>query len=145
MMKRFISALSLIALVTFGVMAQCCNTAPKTTGEVAENNLSQQEIENEQVAVWYFHATRRCATCQAVEKVTAQTLKETYGDKVPFKSVNREEESTHPLMVKHKISGQTLLIIKGDKVVNLTTDAFLNARTNPEKFKEKLIATINAL
>ena len=33
-----------------------------------------------------------------------------------------------------KVSGQTLLLVKGEKHVNLTNDGFMNARTNPDKF-----------
>jgi hypothetical protein len=33
------------------------------------------------------------------------------------------------------VSGQTLLLVKGSKQVNLTNEAFLYAVTNPEKYK----------
>lgn len=99
----------------------------------------------EKVKVYYFHATRRCATCQAVEAVAKQVITEYYGDTVPFESLNREEEANKELVKKYRISGQTLLVIKGKQIVNLTNDAFLNARTNPDKLKEKLKATIDTL
>ena len=35
-----------------------------------------------------------------------------------------------------KVSGQTLLLVKGEHRVNLTNDGFMNARTNPEKFQK---------
>lgn len=101
--------------------------------------------ESTQTAVYYFHATRRCATCEAVELTTKEALKEYYGDKITFTSINREENKDHELVKSHKISGQTLLIINKDKVVDLTNEAFMNARTNPEKFKVKLKATIDTL
>ena len=59
--------------------------------------------------------------------------------------INREEEKNNPLIKKHKISGQTLLIICGEKVVNLTNEAFLNARTNPDKLKIKIKSTIDSM
>ena len=100
---------------------------------------------DQEVKVYYFHATARCVTCKAVEDVTQKALKELYGKKVAFESINREEDKDNPLIAKHKVAGQTLLVISGDKVVNLTNDAFLNARTKPEKLKEKIKATIDPL
>jgi len=103
------------------------------------------KVEANEVFVYYFHATRRCATCEAVEATTQEALKEFYGTKVSFTSINREEESENPLLGKYKISGQTLLIVKGDKVIDLTSDAFMNARTNPDKFKAKIKEIIDPM
>ena len=97
------------------------------------------------VEVYYFHATNRCVTCEAVEAVTKEALKQYYGDQITLKSVNREEDKTNPLIEKHKIAGQTLLLLKGEKAVNLTTFAFMNARTNPEKLKAKIKETIEKM
>lgn len=101
--------------------------------------------DNMETMVYYFHATRRCATCQAVENATKEALAEYFGEEITFTSINREEDKDNPLIEKHNINGQTLLVIKGEKVVNLTNDAFMNARTKPEKLKEKIKATIETL
>ncbi|WP_423130137.1 nitrophenyl compound nitroreductase subunit ArsF family protein [Gaoshiqia sp. Z1-71] len=138
----FILFLILVAGI-FSANAQCCDAkvAELTTGD----NCCAGQAGETAVKAYYFHATRRCATCQAVETVTKEALKEYYGDKVSFQSINREEDSKNPLIKKYKISGQTLLIVNGDKVENLTNDAFLNARTNPDKFKAKLKSTIDSM
>lgn len=128
---------------TIVVSAQCCNGRKVDT---AGSKIAFAEDKKPgEVKAYYFHATRRCATCEAVEAVTKETLREYYGDKVIFESINREENKNNPLVKKYKISGQTLLIIDGDKKVNLTNDAFLNARTNPNKFKSKLKSTIDSM
>lgn len=130
-----------------GESTDCCaktkseKTACCSKSEVTENNA--QKIANTEVTAYYFHATRRCATCEAVEKVTKEALQEYYGDKITFQSINRENETE--LTEKFNINGQSLLIVKGTKVVNLTNDAFLNARTNPDKLKGKIKATIDEL
>jgi len=123
--------------------AQCCDSK---VAELTDSDavLSEQATETS-IKAYYFHATRRCATCQAVEKVTKEALKEHYGDQVTFLSIDREKDSENPLLEKYKVSGQTLLIVSGDQVKNLTNDAFLNARTNPDKFKAKLKSTIDAM
>jgi len=144
-MKKLISTFSFLLLVgIISVSAQCCN------GATADNSTSTkvacaENQKSSEVKVYYFHATRRCATCQAVEAVSKEAIKEYYGDKVTFESINWEEEKGNPLVKKYIISGQTLLIINGGKKVNLTNEAFLNARTNPDKFKSKLKSTIDSM
>jgi len=148
-MKQFILFNMLMVLVSLGtVQAQCCNNSVKATAcatPCGSETARVQQTEVSDVQVVYFHATRRCATCQAVESVTLETLKDVFANKVPFQSINREEDGKNPLIAKYKVSGQTLLIIKGDKVVDLTNDAFLYARIQPEKFKEKLKSTIESI
>ena len=143
-MKRILSILSLVFVA--GVLtsnAQCCSEST-TEGESSKTSEIKSQSKTG-VKAYYFHATRRCVTCEAVESVTKQALKEYYGDKVEFISINREDEENNPLIEKYKVSGQTLLIIKDDKVVNLTADAFLNARTNPDKLKAKIKATVDKM
>ena len=134
-MKKLISTLSLILFL--GVIMASAQDNSKV--------MSDEKVSQSEVKAYYFHATRRCATCEAVEAVTREALKEYYGDKVAFESINREEEKDNPLIEKYKISGQTLLIVKGNKKVNLTNDAFLNARSKPEKLKSKLKSTIDSM
>ncbi|MCK5820465.1 MAG: thioredoxin family protein [Bacteroidales bacterium] len=108
-------------------------------------NESVNLIKSKEVTVYYFHATGRCATCKAVEAVTQKALKELYGDKVAFTSINREKDKENPLVKKYKINGQTLLVVEGENVVNLTTEAFLNARKKPKKLESKLKLTIDKM
>jgi predicted membrane-bound dolichyl-phosphate-mannose-protein mannosyltransferase len=143
-MKKTLSTITfLLLLAVVSVTAQCCNSS----AQKSDNNQDKTEevAEASNVEVYYFHATRRCATCQAVEEVTKEALTEKYGEDVSFKSINREEEKNHPMIAKHNVSGQTLLIIKGDKVENITNYAFMNARTNPEKLKSKIIEMVESL
>ena len=109
------------------------------------NSEAQTNANASGVEVYYFHATNRCVTCEAVETVTKEALKQHYGDLLTLKSINREEDKDNPLLKKHQISGQTLLILKGDKAVDLTTFAFMNARTKPEKLKAKIKDTIEKM
>jgi hypothetical protein len=144
-MKRLITTLSFILFVgVIAVSAQQSKVA--TAGKSATSKVAQAETQKlSEVKAYYFHATRRCATCEAVEAVTREALKEYYGDKVAFESINREEEKDNPLVAKYKISGTSLLIVNGDKMVDLTNDAFLNARTKPNKLKSKIKSTIDSM
>jgi len=145
-MKKIISTLSFILFMgVVAISTQSCNNATTEDSSTNEKETLVENPEIGEVKAYYFHATRRCATCQAVEEVSKEAIKEYYGDKVTFESINRDEDKDNPLMTKYKVNGQTLLIVNGDKKVNLTNDAFLNARTNPKKLKVKLISTINEM
>jgi hypothetical protein len=113
------------------------------SGILAGQSQSNSKISG--VEVYYFHATNRCITCETVENVTREALKEYYGNQISLKTINRDQEKDHPMMIKHKVSGQTLLVLKGDKAVDLTTFAFMNARTKPEKLKAKIKETIDKM
>ena len=88
------------------------------------------------IEAYYFHNAARCVTCKAVESEAKADLESLYGKQVSFKALNLEEESTKPIAEKLQVSGQTLLVVKGDKKVNLTNEGFMYARTNPAKFKQ---------
>ena len=90
------------------------------------------------IEAYYFHNATRCTTCKTVEAEAKADLKELYGDKVTFQALNLEEKSTDAIAKKLKVSGQTLLVVKGDKQVNLTNEGFLYAVTDPDKFKAKI-------
>ena len=106
---------------------------------------AQKPQKSADVKVYYFHSTHRCETCMAVEDVTKEALKQYYGDQVAFKSINSEEDKDNPLIKKLQVSGQTLLVLKGDKSEDLTNFAFMNARTNPDKLKAKIKETIEKM
>ena len=106
------------------------------------------EQELQAVNVYYFHMTRRCTTCQAVEDVTKSILGELYPEmmesgQITFQSLDLEDESTDMLAEKNNISGQTLVFISGDQVVDMTADGFMYACTNPDKLKEKIRKTVD--
>jgi C4-dicarboxylate transporter len=146
-MKRILTILTLIFVAgIYSASAQCCSSQQQLA-DVSSSTKTCIDAKqtNTDVKAYYFHATRRCATCEAVEKVTKETISENYKGKVSFESINREENKDNALVKKYKISGQTLLLIKGDEKVDLTSAAFMNARTNPEKFEAKLKSAIDAM
>ncbi|MDX9883264.1 MAG: nitrophenyl compound nitroreductase subunit ArsF family protein [Prolixibacteraceae bacterium] len=142
-MKRMIAFFLFIFTITAGYAQGCYKQEITSEPAVLAMNIVNNDVTV--VKAYYFHATRRCATCQAVESVTREALKEYYGNQVVFQSVNREKDNKNPLIKKYKIRGQTLLIVKGDKVINLTNEAFLYARTKPDQFKAKLKSVVDSI
>lgn len=144
-MKKIISSLSFILFVGIAMVSAQNADRVRTAQPSGEKVTAADQKAASEVQVYYFHATRRCATCQAVESVTEKTIKENYGEKVSFESINNEEDASNPLIERYEISGQTLLIIKGDQKADLTNEAFLYARTSPGKFQKKLKSAIDAM
>jgi len=87
------------------------------------------------VEAYYFHMSVRCVTCKAVEAEAKKDLESLYGDKVSFRALNLEDDANKAIVEKLKIPGQTLLLVKGDRQINITNEGFKYARNNPEKFK----------
>lgn len=144
-MKKLIGILGIFLFIgMYSVSAQCCKGATAENTDCEKTSCADDKKSNE-VKAYYFHGTRRCVTCQAVEKVSKEAIKEYYGNKVSFESINRDEDKDNPLVAKYKVSGTALLIVSGDHQVDVTNDAFLNARTNPKKFKSKLKSTIDSM
>ncbi len=97
------------------------------------------------VEAFYFHNATRCVTCKAVEAEAKADLESLYGTQVTFQSLNLEDDATKPIAEKLQVSGQTLLIVKGDQKINLTNEGFLYARTNPAKFKKVIKEKVDKL
>ena len=109
-----------------------------------------QKISAEKIEVYYFHNTRRCATCQAIEDVTKSTLDEFYSEQlksgsISFQSLNLEEDANEVIAKQLKVSGQTLLIVKNGKKKDLTNDAFMYATSKPDKLKQKIQKAIDTI
>ncbi len=102
------------------------------------------------VEVYYFHLTRRCVTCQAVENVSRDAVNELYPDeissgKVVFRTLNLENKENEAVAERVSATGQCLLVVSGDTRVDLTSEGFMYARTKPEKLREALKKAIDPL
>ena len=102
------------------------------------------------VEVYYFHYTRRCVTCQAVETESQKAIaslysKEVKEGKVKFIGVNLDEKGSEVLAKKYKAEGQALLVTSGNKRVDLTDKGFMYARSKPGVLKAELKKAIDPL
>ena len=141
-MKRIISFLVLLIMVT-GIHA--CTGITSSDANPASSATTVKKVE-----VYYFHFTRRCMTCTNVEKVSKEAVETQYPEQIKkgeitFQSVNLDEKQGEAIGAKYKIEGQTLIVIFGDKRVDLTDKGFLYANSSPEKLKAEVKKTIDAL
>jgi hypothetical protein len=132
--------ISLFAAVLFSTMFLSCNQAQTQTNTTTSTG---------KLSIYYFHATNRCVTCNAVEKNAKALLEESYKTEVDngtikFDSYNIDEEVNKTIVEKYEVAFSTLLIIKADGTkTDFTNTAFQYAKSNPTKYKELLKAEID--
>ena len=139
------------SLIIIGIVAVAAITAMfafRPEGTYKGNKTAV--ISGGKVEVFYFHLTRRCVTCQAVENVSRDAVSEIYADeikqgKVIFRALNIEDKATEPEAARAKATGQCLLIISGETRIDLTSEGFMYAKTNPDRLKEELKKAIDPL
>ena len=144
-MKKLIILLSLVFVA--GILtrkAQCCNQTAQA-GNSAEMLAMADEGNESAIKAYYFHTSRRCVTCKTVEKVTAESLQELYGNKIQLQPVNLENKENEELAKSLEVGGQSLLFVKGSKKVDITTDGFMYAVREPQKLKAKIKETVESL
>lgn len=134
--------LSLLFVLFSVVLTTSCNAQGNSKNKTA---LTSGNIE-----VYYFHFTARCVTCKTVEAEAQKNIETLYAEqlksgKISFQSINLDDDSSKAIAEKLGISGQTLLIVCGDQKINITNDGFMNARSNPDKFKQIMKEKIDKL
>ncbi len=146
MKKIFLTAIILTTIILFSACngSQKQDNSNKTT--IAKNDAAAPGA----IRVYYFHGSIRCHTCVSVDENTHQYLKELFPVKmdkgeIVFQSINIDKDERPDLVKKYQIYGQTLLFIKGDKVIDKTDDAFQYVTTNPEKWKQLVKKTVHEM
>ena len=100
---------------------------------------------SDKIEAYYFHFNARCETCRAVESEAKADILSLYPGRATFQAINLDETSSKAIAEKLKVSGQTLLIVKGDQQINLTNEGFLYATTNPAKLKSVIKLKVDHL
>lgn len=140
MKKIILGSLALVAVIAFFSF--------RMTGKPVSDETSMKP--GDKVEVFYFHLTRRCVTCQAVENESRNAIEALYPEQVKkgnvsFTSVNIELEESKAVAERCKVTGQTLLVLSGDVRVDLTDKGFMYATTSPEKLKAEIKKAIDPL
>lgn len=120
------------------------------TGQPSKKEVKTSDNNSDKIEAYYFHFTARCTTCKTIEASAKENLETLYPNQfkqglITFQSVNLDEASSKPLAEKLGVSGQTLLLVKGNQKINLTNEGFMYAVVKPEKFKEIINEKIDGL
>jgi hypothetical protein len=115
-----ISFMTIILLSPFGSRSQ---DAVKPSGD---------QVIQPVVEVYYFHFSRRCQTCKSVEANSKQAMETLYPEKMKsgeylFQEVNLDEEESEAISKRLGIESQSLLIVHGDRKIDITAEGFMNA------------------
>jgi hypothetical protein len=136
-MKQF-AMFSLVLVMMLGSFASNAQTNKKAETKSAVSN---------KVEVYYFHFSRRCNTCVSVEENAKKAVETLYVDKVKsgeysFKGINLDDASSKTIAEKLGIGGQTLLVVCGNKKIDITDKGFMNAH-DLDKMKEEIKKAVN--
>lgn len=138
-MKTSNLILTLAAL--FAIVA--CNEPAKQNRESGTEaaELSQGKIAQTDYQLIQFHSEHRCVTCQKIEKLSQETLRDF--DDVPFVLVNVDEEANESQAREFEATGTALFLYntKTGEKKNLMEFAFMKAG-DEVKFKTGLKAEI---
>lgn len=106
-----------------------------------------QTIGTSKVNVYYFHFTRRCTTCMAVEENARKAVEALYPNEVKsgdysFTSLNLDEAGTKEIADKLGVGGQTMMVVRGEKKLNITSAVWMAAH-DPDKMKAEIKSGID--
>lgn len=139
-MKKFFS-MTMVMLLVMGSFSCTAQNGQKKESAVAVDS---------KIEIYYFHFTRRCMTCNAVESETKNALQLLYPEQIKngaitFTSINLDDEGSKAVAQKCKAAGQGLLVMAGDKRIDLTSQGFMYAVNNPDKLKQEIKKAIDPL
>jgi hypothetical protein len=128
-----------VLLITF-LSCVSCNSQ-------TSNQKVAQTVGSSKVSVYYFHFTRRCATCMAVEENARKAVEVLYPNEVKsgdysFTSMNLDEASTKQIADKLGVGGQTMMVVRGDKKLDITSAVWMAAH-NLDKMKVEIKSGID--
>ncbi len=120
------------------LLLSCISSCGNNDGK----KVASRGISTASVSIYYFHFTKRCATCLAVEENARKTVEEMFPNEVragdySFESLNLEEAGTREVADKLAMGGQSLVIVHGNKKIDITGAAWLAAH-DPEKMKAEI-------
>jgi hypothetical protein len=141
-MRKLISG-SVLLLLVVSFFTVSCIAADKKTEKAVVTKSSKVEV-------YYFHYSRRCITCNAVESESKASIAALYPaqfkkGQITFMSVNLDEKGSEVIAAKCKAEGQSLLIISGSNRADLTDKGFMYAKSSPEKLKAEFKKAIDPL
>lgn len=136
-MKRVTLFISLLALML-------CSGSCNNQGNIKE---VAQAISTSNVNIYYFHFTRRCATCMAVEENARKAVEALYPNEVKtgeysFTSLNLDDAGTKEIADKLGVGGQSLMVVRGDRKIDITGAAWMAAH-EPDKMKAEIKSGID--
>ena len=69
------------------------------------------------VVVYYFHGTKRCGTCNKMERLTAEVVNDRFGERrrdgsVAFRAVNLETDATRHFITDFELASKAVVMVE---------------------------------
>lgn len=135
---------SLILLLCIISLASC---STKPAKESASEAVQPTVLEGAKVLVVYFHGPQRCKTCLAIQRVASELVASDFADnpEVKFSEIDFSLAENDALAERFEIAWSSLILVSGDKHVDLTDQGFANAVKNPDLLRKIIIEEITNL
>lgn len=130
-----------LALFIFALTLISCGGSQEKQRAKSENTEIAQTAK---VVVYYFHGKQRCKTCLAIQKVTEETINESFPKNadVKFIELDYSDKANEAISQKYEVANSSLFVVAGESFINLTDVAFANAVRNPDDLKEVIVVEV---
>ncbi len=114
-------------------------------GGSASKSQSEEVVADGVTQVLYFHGERRCATCQAIERLAREEATRYGKDRVVMRTIDFSQSENEALAARYEVAWPALILDRDGKRIDLTRMAFRYAKSEPELFRKELVAAIDSL
>lgn len=137
---------TMLMVIIFSVITSCSAQNRKDS--------KKESSDSDYVEVIYFYGKKRCATCNAIEKLSQEVVNEQFSQQladstVVFRAIDLSTKEGEEIADYFEVAWSSLFInkVKGKKedINNMTKFAFATALNNPEEFKKGVADKINSL
>ncbi len=103
----------IIQIITFGVIVGALIILG--SGNSSDEQIKKEEGKANQVEIYYFYSSQRCAACVALENYTREVVNEYFSEelkegKIKFESVNVNLSENKEVVTKYQARGSSLYI-----------------------------------
>lgn len=122
----------IIILAVFSTFFSCKNEVKDEVKPIVENSKTTE------VQLIQFHTEHRCVTCNNIEKLSKETIKD--NEAISFVLYNVDDEKNAKVAEQFEATGTSLYLYnsKTKAIKDLTEMAFMFAKNEGEKFKIEL-------
>lgn len=122
----------IIVFTVFITFFSCKNEVKEEIKPIVENSKTTE------IQLIQFHTEHRCVTCNNIEKLSKETIKE--NDAIYFVLYNVDDKKNEKLAEEFEATGTSLYLYnsKTKAIKDLTEMAFMYAKNQGEKFKTEL-------
>lgn len=113
-----------------------------------------EELGENRVELLVFYGAQRCATCHAIEDRSKELVESVFADDLAsgllvYRTVDMTTPEGEALADRYEVASSSLILAqylgKEESVKDLTRMAFLNARNQPDVFKQDLSKEVRDL